>query len=382
MEIKDNGFEPPTAEPPAIRVTVEQQGQDSRELQFRKGFLVGREDRCEVQILSPGVSRRHAQVSFEQGRWWIEDLQSANGTFFQGQRISKIPLGAAVKVVLGVAGDVSLLFRLEQPSAAAMTLHEAPPSVTQVIRQYFAPASGERPGEHTLLIRGAFKRLQLQQKKKYLWIIGGVLVIALALAAYAYVQHLEVKKQKTLATKMFYSIKSMELELNHLQLQASADRDAAALTKAEQVRSRQSELIRNYEKFLEQINFYKDAKWSETDRVILHTARIFGECELGMPQEFLDEVYRYIKQWKKTDRLQRALAIARENGFHRIVPRLMLEQHLPPQFFYLALQESDFDSKTVGPPTRFGIAKGIWQFIPATATRYRLKNAPLLGIPQ
>ena len=32
MEIKDNGFEPLTAEPPAIRVTVEQQGQDAREL--------------------------------------------------------------------------------------------------------------------------------------------------------------------------------------------------------------------------------------------------------------------------------------------------------------------------------------------------------------
>ncbi len=382
MEIKDNGFEPLTAEPPAIRVTVEQQGQDARELQFRKGFLIGREDRCEVQILSAGVSRRHAQVSYEQGRWWIEDLQSANGTFIQGQKISKIPLAPAVKVVLGVAGDVSLLFRVEGPSTEAMTLHEAPPSVTQVIRQYFAPKTEEKPGEHTLLIRGAFKRLQLQQKKKYLWIIGGVLVIALVLAAYAYVQHQEVKKQKALARQMFYSIKSLELELNHLQLQAAADKDAAALNKAEQIRSRQSELIHNYEKFLEQLHFYKDAKWSETDRVILHTARIFGECELGMPQEFLAEVYKYIKKWKTTDRMQKALALARESGFHRIVPRLMLEQHLPPQFFYLALQESDFISKTVGPPTRFGIAKGIWQFIPATATRYGLKNGPLVGIPQ
>ena len=58
----------------------------------------------------------------------------------------------------------------------------------------------------------------------------------------------------------------------------------------------------------------------------------------------------------------------------------MLENHLPPQLFYLALQESDFKSRVVGPKTRFGIAKGIWQFIPATATRYGLKTGPLSGL--
>jgi uncharacterized protein YegJ (DUF2314 family) len=28
-----------------------------------------------------GVSRRHAQLSTDGQRWWVEDLQSANGTF-------------------------------------------------------------------------------------------------------------------------------------------------------------------------------------------------------------------------------------------------------------------------------------------------------------
>ena len=31
--------------------------------------------------LDSGVSRRHAQVSSDGSRWWIEDLESANGTF-------------------------------------------------------------------------------------------------------------------------------------------------------------------------------------------------------------------------------------------------------------------------------------------------------------
>ena len=54
-----------------------------------------------------------------------------------------------------------------------------------------------------------------------------------------------------------------------------------------------------------------------------------------------------------------------------------MDVDLPPQFFYLALQESDFNINTCGPQTRFGIAKGIWQFIPATARKYGLQIGPL-----
>ena len=56
------------------------------------------------------------------------------------------------------------------------------------------------------------------------------------------------------------------------------------------------------------------------------------------------------------------------------------EQNLPPQFFYLAMQESDFDAFTSGPPTYMGIAKGMWQFIPETGKRYGLSIGPLVEL--
>jgi membrane-bound lytic murein transglycosylase D len=381
MQKKNPPTEPSGSQPPPVIVTLQQEGKDPSELQFRKKFGIGREDSCELQILSPGISRRHAEVYYEKGRWWIRDLQSANGTFLNGQKITEIPIGQSTKVVLGT-GDASLLLSTAEISADAGTIREAPPSVSMVINQYFTPESGHPAGEHTKLIRSAFKLLQSQQKKKYLLIIGGVLLVAVILAGYAYLQHQEVKKQKTLATQIFYDMKSLELELAKLQEKAQAEKDEATLGKLEQIRNRQAELNRSYDKFLEQLHFYEDSKWSETDRVILHVARLYGECELGMPQEFLDEVYKYIKEWKKTNRMQKALAVARENGFNQTVSRIMLEHHLPPQFFYLALQESDYKIKTIGPPTRFGIAKGVWQFIPATAARYGLKTGPLVGLPK
>jgi membrane-bound lytic murein transglycosylase D len=374
-------IKPLSNEPPPIKVTVQQEGKDPSELQFRKSFFIGREDSCELQILSLGISRKHAEVFFEKGRWWIKDLQSANGTFLNGEKIDKMPIGRSTKVDLGT-GDASLTFTVEGFSAEAKTIREAPPSVTQIIKRYFTPESEQKPGEHTILIRGAFKRLQYQQRKKYFLIIGGVLLVTIIFAVYGYLQHQEVKKQKALAAQIFYSMKSMELELVKLQEKAEADKDETALSEVKQTRNRQVELTRSYEKFLEQLHFYEDSKWNETDRLILHVARFFGECELGMPQEFLDEVYKYIKEWKTTNRLQNSINFAVENRFNETISRIMLEYHLPPQFFYLALQESNFNVKTIGPRTRFGIAKGIWQFIPATAARYGLQNGPLVGLPK
>lgn len=366
---------------PLISVTVQQEGEELREKQFRKKFTIGREDDCELQIVSLGISRRHAEVYFEKGRWWIGDLNSANGTYLNGEKIDKVPLGNSTKVVLGAA-NAALFFKVEGFTSDAHTVREAPPSVSQVIKQYFTQDAEEKPGQHTQLIRKAFKRLQYQQKKKYYLIIGGIVLVAALFAVYGYVQHQQVKKQQALAAQIFYQMKSLELELARLQENVMASGDAKAIDEAERIRNRQTELERSYDKFLEQLHFYENSKWSESDRVILHVARVFGECELGMPQEFLNEVYRYIKEWKTTTRLRNALSTATENRYHEIVARTMLEYHLPPQFFYLGLQESNYNIKTVGPSTRFGIAKGIWQFIPATGARYGLKNGPLVGLPQ
>jgi soluble lytic murein transglycosylase-like protein len=55
----------------------------------------------------------------------------------------------------------------------------------------------------------------------------------------------------------------------------------------------------------------------------------------------------------------------------------MVANGLPPHFLYLAIQESSFDEHAIGTKTRYGIAKGIWQFIPSTALEYGLQVGPL-----
>jgi hypothetical protein len=135
----------------------------------------------------------------------------------------------------------------------------------------------------------------------------------------------------------------------------------------------------NYDQFLSTLKIY-DPKSTEQHRLILRVARIFGECELDMPPDFENEVMRYIKMWQSTGRYARDIQTAKQKGYTRAIPEALLNRGLPVQFFYLAMQESDFDPYRSGPMTRKGYAKGMWQFIPETAVKYGLHIGPLVDL--
>lgn len=51
--------------------------------------LIGRGDGCQVQLRDGSVSRRHCKVERLGSKFWIEDLDSPNGVFLNGRRMSR-----------------------------------------------------------------------------------------------------------------------------------------------------------------------------------------------------------------------------------------------------------------------------------------------------
>ena len=49
--------------------------------------VIGRDQSCEVSVTNEMVSARHARLSFHNNQWWIEDLQSTNGTYLNDERV-------------------------------------------------------------------------------------------------------------------------------------------------------------------------------------------------------------------------------------------------------------------------------------------------------
>lgn len=77
--------------------------------------VVGREEPSEIIIDDPSVSRQHARFTLKDAEVWVEDLDSRNGTFRRGQRLSHERLDAADEVIVGKARVVIAATRADGP---------------------------------------------------------------------------------------------------------------------------------------------------------------------------------------------------------------------------------------------------------------------------
>ncbi len=75
----------------------------------RTPFTIGRQG-ADLTIADPSVSRIHATLTVEGGRFVLRDQRSTNGTFVDGERVDEATLTHGVKLRLG---DTTLQFVLE-----------------------------------------------------------------------------------------------------------------------------------------------------------------------------------------------------------------------------------------------------------------------------
>ena len=357
---------------------------DSVNLSFEKPFRIGRVDECEVCIRNGYVSRQHAEVIFENGDWSVRDLGSSNGVYVAGERVSQVPIGDALEIRLGIEGPIVWLY-VEQPPpppvADASSIGENT-RVSQYIDRYFGKDQSDAPaGEHTVFVRRAFAQVQAKQKRKYGKLIAVLGVLILGAAGFAFYEHQQVYRQKAIAESIFYSMKALDVDIANLQTLVLDTHNQAGIAEIRKFQGRRAEMEKNYDQFLTTLHVH-DEKMTPQQQLTLRAARIFGECELDMPPEFETEINKYIKKWQSSGRLARAIRLANEKGYTQRIAQEFLAENLPPQFFYLALQESDFNPYISGPMTRKGIAKGMWQFIPETALKYGMHLGPLVDFPR
>ncbi len=256
--------------------------------------------------------------------------------------------------------------RAAEPGAAE------PGSVSQVIRHYF---DEDRPaGAQTMMIRQAFHEVQKKQKRTYGTVLAAAAVLLAAVLGLAAWQQVRVSRLQDSTETLFYEMKEQDLGIAELRLFAAEAEDGDFAARLESLQAGRRRTAERYEGYVEELGLYR--KLTPEEREIYRIARIFNESEFTMPAGFVREVEAVIAEWQQTERFERALQTAEENGYTRLIVETLVDYGLPPEFFYLALQESDFVPCRVGPPTRWGIAKGMWQFIPMTARRFGLQPGP------
>jgi two-component system cell cycle response regulator len=63
--------------------------------------VLGRGERADIRVLDDGVSREHAAVEREDGKMVLVDLDSTNGTFWNGKRVPRQDLTDGDKISIG-----------------------------------------------------------------------------------------------------------------------------------------------------------------------------------------------------------------------------------------------------------------------------------------
>jgi hypothetical protein len=149
-----------TAVGPSVAPTLEiirgnEQGKTTR---LKLKTRLGRERDNDLVLTDPRVSRYHAQIELEGGQWIIRDLESANGTFVNGQPIDEAhPLSPDDRIMIG---DTELVYQPSRVGAGVSAPPPYPPSQEPSPTQV-PPSTSPRWGRA--------------------WIVGGALLVLILL---------------------------------------------------------------------------------------------------------------------------------------------------------------------------------------------------------
>jgi hypothetical protein len=135
----------------------------------RSPFQIGRRNDCELSLADNRISRTHAQILLEDGKYVLEDLESRHGTFVNGEKISRHDLLSGDRIAFGFDDSYTLL--IGTPSESA-------PRLMRKVEALPAPGATGNLGRLSAVLEVA---LALQSSRSVQDVLGAAVDAALSL---------------------------------------------------------------------------------------------------------------------------------------------------------------------------------------------------------
>ncbi len=345
---------------------------------------VGRSSENDVVISDAAmVSGRHLEIRKEGDAWRIVDLNSTNGTFLNGERITEAGLEPPCVIRLGADGP-ELGFVIDDSPAQDLNQTLVVPAAPE--GGLLAPekdAAASSPSKaHEDLLSDAVQRARMARRTG----IGDSTVVIMREMLDAAL-HRTSRKFKAVITVLACALVAVSafgfwridgLRKQKHQIDGEIQQIEAMLARANQNSAETDQLIDRLDQYedkamaLQKTLLYRVASF-EHEEAIKNEIRAlmaeFGAETYSIPPEFLTNVKRFLQQYEGPDRPHMARALGEASQEMKTMRQIFEQNNLPPDLAYIVLVESALSGDSASPAG----AVGLWQFTPATAKAYGLK---------
>ncbi len=88
-DLKQQGDKLAAQKKPAITLFVKlDQSKEGLHRFSQPEIMIGRDPNCDLSLMDDALSAHHARLSHHHGQWWLEDLNSTNGTLLNQEKLT------------------------------------------------------------------------------------------------------------------------------------------------------------------------------------------------------------------------------------------------------------------------------------------------------
>jgi pSer/pThr/pTyr-binding forkhead associated (FHA) protein len=89
QEFKQQGDKLAVQKKPAITLSIKiERGKENVRRFLQPEIMIGRDPSCDLTIVDEALSAHHARLAHHHGQWWLEDLNSTNGTLLNHEKLT------------------------------------------------------------------------------------------------------------------------------------------------------------------------------------------------------------------------------------------------------------------------------------------------------
>ena len=89
QELKQQGDKLATQKKPSLTLYFKiGEGKESIQHFSQSEIMIGRDTNCDLSMMDEALSAHHARLTYHHGQWWLEDLNSTNGTFLNREKLT------------------------------------------------------------------------------------------------------------------------------------------------------------------------------------------------------------------------------------------------------------------------------------------------------